>query len=84
MFVWMMLALKVPIAALLYLVWWASRAPEGSEPEHQRDWRPIHPPEPPRPRRPRPPRRGPHAEPEPAPPKRMRVYAKPRVLVHHR
>jgi hypothetical protein len=81
MFVWMMLALKVPIAALLYLVWWASRAPEAAEPE-QRDWRPIRPPEHPRPKRPSPPRRGPHAEPEPAPPKRTRVYAKPRVLTH--
>jgi hypothetical protein len=84
MFVWMMLALKVPIAALLYLVWWASRAPEAAEPEQQRDWRPIHPPDSPRPRRPRPPRRGPHAEPEPQPPKRTRVYAKPRVLTHDR
>ena len=81
MFLWMMLALKVPIAALLYLVWWASRSPETAEPE-QRDWRPIRPPDHPRPKRPSPPRRGPHAEPEPVPPKRTRVYAKPRVLSH--
>jgi hypothetical protein len=81
MFVWMMLALKVPIAALLYLVWWASRAPEEAEPE-QRDWRPVRPPEHPRPKRPTPPRRGPHSEPEPAPPARTRVHVKPRVLTH--
>ena len=84
MFVWMMLALKVPIAALLYLVWWASRAPESAEPEQVRDWRPIRPPEHPRPRRPRPPRRGPHAEPEPQPPKRIRSYVRPRPLTHDR
>ena len=82
MFVWMMLALKVPIAALLYLVWWASRAPETAEPE-QRDWQPIRPPHhPTRPKRPSPPRRGPHAEPEPKPPERTRVHVKPRVLTH--
>ena len=75
MFIWMMLALKVPIAALLYLVWWASRPPESVEPE-QRDWQPRRPPYHPRPHRPRPPRRGPHAEPVPAPPKRTRVHAR--------
>ena len=81
LFVWMMLALKVPICALLWIVWWASRAPEEAEPE-QRDWRPIRPPEHPRPRRPRPPRRGPHAEPEPAPPKRVRAHGK-RLTISH-
>jgi hypothetical protein len=81
MFVWMMLALKVPIAALLYLVWGASRAPETAEPE-QHDWQPIRPPHSPRPKRPNPPRRGPHSEPEPAPPARTRVHVKPRVLTH--
>jgi hypothetical protein len=76
MFVWMMLALKVPIAALLYLVWWASRAPEPAEPE-QRDWQPRRPPDHPRPRKPRPPRRGPHSVPEPTePPKRVRAAAR--------
>jgi hypothetical protein len=72
MFLWMMVALKIPIGALFYLVWWATRAPEGAEPE-QRDWQPRRPPEHPRPRKPRPPRRGPHAAPEPAPPKRTRA-----------
>jgi hypothetical protein len=83
MFVWMMVALKVPIAALLTLVWWASRSPAEAEPE-QRDWRPLHPHRdgPRHPRHPRPPRRGPHAERPPEPPKRTRVHAKPRVLSH--
>jgi hypothetical protein len=82
MFLWLMVALKVPIAALLTLVWWASRSPAESEPE-QRDWEPLHPhSDRPRPHRPRPPRRGPHAEHPPVPPKRTRVYAKPRVLSH--
>jgi hypothetical protein len=81
MFLWMMVALKVPICALLYLVWWASRAPEGFEDE-QRDWHPHRGPDHPRPKRPRPPRRGPHAEPEPQSPKRMRVYAK-RLEIKH-
>ena len=78
----MMVALKVPIAALLTLVWWASRSPETTEPE-QRDWQPQRPgPHSPRPRRPRPPRRGPHAERPPQPPKRTRVHVRPRVLSH--
>ena len=83
MFLWMMLALKVPIAALLTLVWWASRSPAEAEPE-QRDWQPLHkgPDRPRRPRHPRPPRRGPHAATPPASPKRTRVHAKPRVLSH--
>jgi len=72
MFLWLMLALKVPVAALLWLVWWASRSPEGAEPE-QRDWQPRRPPYHPRPSRPRPPRRGPHGDPEPVAPRRVRA-----------
>jgi hypothetical protein len=77
----MMLGLKIPIAALLWIVWWASRPPDAVDPE-QRDWRPIRPPEHPRPPRPRSPRRGPHAEPEPAPPKRVRARAR-RLPISH-
>ena len=69
-----MVGLKIPIAALLYLVWWAihqvpeteSGAGEGG------NRRPRHP-RPPLPRRPRP--RGAHGLPVPAPPQRMRVVA---------
>ena len=74
MFVWMMLILKIPIAALLYLVWWASRSPATQEPEPAVvDGRPKHKPDRPGPRTPRPPRRGPHAEPLPRAPSRVRV-----------
>jgi hypothetical protein len=73
MFIWMMLILKIPIAALLYLVWWSSRPPEEEditdEPRGGGSDRHF----PPRPRGPRLPRRGPHAEPPPATPERVRV-----------
>ncbi|HVO53682.1 MAG TPA: hypothetical protein VMT37_04640 [Solirubrobacterales bacterium] len=53
------LAMKIPIFGLLWLVWWAGRAPEveGPAEEPVPDRRPL-PPLPPLPRRPR--RRGPH------------------------
>jgi len=85
-FLWIMLALKIPLAALIYLVWWAIRH-EGDEPSssdedggirrHQRP--PRHP------RRPFPhhPRRGPHGDPAPRPPARVRtVRARARTLEH--
>ena len=81
MFLWLMVFLKLPIVALLTLVWWAVRKTDSAEPE-QRDWSPRRAPDHPRPRRPRPPRRGPHGGEAPAPPKRTRVHAKPRVLSH--
>jgi hypothetical protein len=72
MFLWLMVALKVPICALLYLVWWASRAPEPAD-EDSQDWkRPRVPPDHPRPRRPGPTRRGPHGDPLPRSPARVR------------
>lgn len=74
-FVYMFVILKIPVAAAIWLVWWASREPEAA-PESggggggggRRDH--------PRPRPPRPPRRGPHAEPAPRAPSRIRVYAR--------
>src|SRR3954471_6099528 len=61
MILWLALALKVPIVALLYLVWWAIKDPpvaavddDGGSPD--RDPRPH-----PRDRPPHPPRRRPHA-----------------------
>jgi hypothetical protein len=73
--------LKIPIAAALYLVWWAVRAePELDElpddGEHGfRRWRPE-------PRRPRGPRRGPHQPatrplPDCPPAGRFRVFSPP-------
>lgn len=71
-FLWMMVALKIPIGALLYLVWWASREPEPEVVDEDAGGgsdraRPCGP------RRPGPPRRGPHAEPPPAAPPRTRI-----------
>jgi hypothetical protein len=75
-FIWLMLLLKIPVAALLWLVWWAVHA--APEPEiatdgdddggigdrHPHRPRPI----PPTPRR-----RGPHGEPQPPAPPRTRT-----------
>jgi hypothetical protein len=74
MIIWLAVALKVPIAALLYLVWWAVKDPpvpaadDGSGGSPDRDPRPH-----PRGRPPNPPRRGPHGAPEPSSPARVRV-----------
>ena len=74
--------LKIPIAALLYLVWWAihqtpetEEAPPTSEDHEFRRWRRE-------PRRPRDPRRGPHAPdavpaPDCPPGGRTRVFTPP-------
>lgn len=83
-FVWLMVGLKVPIAALLYIVWWAvhqtdeEAAPEGGD----GGVRPPH-----RPRLPRHPRRrGPHGSPAtstPAPRTRTVLTARGRSERHH-
>jgi hypothetical protein len=71
-FIWLMFVLKIPLIALLWIVWHAIKAvPEDAEApldggNGDRD----------HPRTPRhrpPPRRGPHAEPVPPAPARMRV-----------
>jgi hypothetical protein len=71
-FLWLMLVLKIPIGALLYLVWWAIR--QSEEPEYKPNGddggTKVRPPdrEPARPRFPR--HRGPHGDPVlPAPPR---------------
>jgi len=57
-FVYLMLGLKIPIFALLYLVWWAiHQTPDAESTGDGGTTRPRHP-RPSRPRRPRP--RGPH------------------------
>jgi hypothetical protein len=77
-FVYLMVALKLPILALLLIVWWAVRdKPEGFDDDDQNDGgdggvrrRPTHP------RRPFPrlPRRGPHGDPPlPSPPRTRTV-----------
>jgi hypothetical protein len=69
---WLILVMKIPIVALLYIVWWAIREPPVPDVGHgdggggtRRDPHP-------RIRPPQPPRRGPHAEPAPAAPQRSR------------
>lgn len=72
-FVYLMVVLKIPIAALLYLVWWAIHQVPDTEPEAQGgdggSRRRVHPRGP----LPRSPRRGPHAGAAPAPPPRTRT-----------
>jgi hypothetical protein len=74
-FVYLMIGLKIPIAALLYLVWWAiHQTPETAEPPAGEGGsrKPRHP-RPGLPRRPRP--RGACGLPVPAPPLRTRIVA---------
>ena len=80
-FIWLMFALKIPIIALLCLVWWAIK--QEVRPEEDRSDGGIG--DRPRPRHPRVPRRrprGPHGEPAPLPsPARVRtVRAKGRSV----
>ena len=75
-FVWLMVVLKIPIAMLLWLVWWAvKQVPEEGESDARDDGGLEPPPHRPRPNRPRPGRRGPHAMPPPAPVPRVRTGA---------
>ena len=73
MFLYLMVVLKIPIALLLYLVWWAVHQVPDTEPEAQGgdggSRRRLHPRGP----LPRSPRRGPHAGVAPAPPARTRM-----------
>jgi hypothetical protein len=84
-FIWLMLALKIPLIGLICIVWWAIKQEpdEGASTQgddgggvkrrhpHQRG--PF----------PRQPRRGPHGEPAPPPPPRVRtVRARARSLEH--
>jgi hypothetical protein len=82
---WLAVILKIPIAALLWIVWWAVRQPPVPDADHEDGGggsrRGRHP----RGLPPHPPRRGPHADPPPAPPERVRVTRRgPRVPSPHR
>ena len=79
-----MLALKLPLAGLIYIVWWAiKQEPEdATNPEDDGGIKRPERPHPPRPF-PRLPRRGPHGDPAPAPPARVRtIRARARTLEH--
>ncbi len=71
-FVYLMVVLKIPIALLLYIVWWAVHQVPDTEPEQQSGdggvRRTVHPRGP----LPRSPRRGPHGGSVVAPPPRTR------------
>jgi len=74
-FIWMFLVLKIPIAAALWLIWWAVREPEpDSVPDDHADGGPKRH-QPPSPWGPRSPRRGPHTGVAPPAPRRMRTRA---------
>jgi hypothetical protein len=82
-FVWLMLALKIPLIGLICIVWWAIKQ-EPEEASSSEDDGGIRR-ERPHPRRPFPrrPRRGPHGDPAPLPPARVRtVRARARTLDH--
>ena len=83
-FLWLMLALKLPLAALIYLVWWAIKQEpdESSSSDDDGGIKRRHRPHPRQPF-PRRPRRGPHGDPAPAPPARVRtVRARARTVGH--
>ena len=70
-FFYLMVVLKIPIIALLAIVWWAIRKePDGGSSGNGGS--PVSPSRPPVAPRPRPARRGPHEGPQPLPPARVR------------
>jgi hypothetical protein len=86
-FVWLMVALKVPIAALLYLVWWAIHQTDDEGPDTDgSDDGGIRPPHRPGRRGPFPRRRGPHGDPAlmpPVPRTRPPVHARAKQAARH-
>ncbi|MGN6187670.1 MAG: hypothetical protein ACTHOE_02120 [Conexibacter sp.] len=73
-FLFLMLALKIPLAALLYLVWWAIRqTPEDEQVPQSGDGGSRVPDPKPRPLPRNPRRRGPHGDPAPVAPPRTRT-----------
>jgi len=72
-FIWMFLVLKVPVLAALVLIWWAVREPEPVEADPEDDGGGSDRDAGAGPRPPRPPRRGPHGDPLPPSPRRVRT-----------
>ena len=83
-FLWLMLALKIPLVGLICIVWWAIKQEPDETSSSQDDDGGIkrdraHPRKP----FPRRPRRGPHGDPAPPPPSRVRtVRARARSYGH--
>jgi hypothetical protein len=82
-FVWLMLALKIPLIGLICIVWWAIKQEPDETPQREDDGgikRARQHPRKPFPKRPR---RGPHGDPAPLPPSRVRsVRARARTYGH--
>lgn len=81
-FIWLMLALKIPLAGLIFIVWWAIKQEPEEAPSSDDDGG-IKNDRLPHPRRPFPrhPRRGPHGDPAPQSPPRVRtVRARARTV----
>ena len=70
---WLIVVMKVPIAALLYIVWWAIREPPVPEPDSGDGGAGVSADPHPRLHPPRPPRRGPHTGRPPSAPSRTRA-----------
>jgi hypothetical protein len=83
-FVYLMFALKIPIAALLWIVWWAIHAePEPDTGPGDGGISPRRHPRHPTPRRPR--HRGPHGGTvHPSPPRTRHAVLRPRQPARHR
>jgi hypothetical protein len=83
-FLWLMLALKIPLIALICLVWWAIKQDPDTSPSSDDDGGGVKRQRPhPRKPFPRQPRRGPHGDPAPLPPARVRtIRARARMLDH--
>ena len=72
-FVYLMFALKVPIIAAIWLVWWAVKQEPDPDEDVRDDGGSKKRPHPVPKRGPRPPRRDPHGAPEPPSPPRVRT-----------
>ena len=70
---WIAVVLKIPLVALLLIVWWAIKEPPVAELDDEDGGGSSRSAPQPRGHPPRPPRRGPHRGPEPSSPRRVRV-----------
>lgn len=76
---WLFVALKIPLLAALWIIWWALRAEPEEADEVRAGGEHGGGPHRPRPRLPRAPRRGRHEAPDPASPVRVRVRSRERT-----
>jgi len=72
-FIYLIVILKIPVFALLYIVWWAAKEPDPADEPGGEGGSGVRPHPHPRAPLPRHPRRGPHGDRRPAAPPRMRA-----------